>query len=103
MSSAGPGGAASSADHQAPRTPQSHSDPCTVHEFLTRVVTDPHTRAAFQADPAATPAEIEDALKSSAHKFSFGAPYEQAGSYTSSYDKGTGLVDVVAAVQALVG
>lgn len=53
MSSAGPGGAASSADHQAPRTPQSHSDPCTVHEFLTRVVTDPHTRAAFQADPAA--------------------------------------------------
>ena len=57
----------------------------------------------FQADPTATPAEIEDALKSSAYKYSFGAPYESAGGVTTSYDKGTGLVDVVAAVQALRG
>jgi serine protease AprX len=55
----------------------------------------------FEADPTATPAEIEDALKSTAHKYSFGAPYESAGGYTTSFDKGTGLVDVVAAVQAL--
>jgi len=57
----------------------------------------------FQADPAATPAEVEQALKSSAHKFSFGAPYENVGGLTTSYDKGTGLVDVVAAVAALGG
>jgi serine protease AprX len=55
----------------------------------------------FEADPTATPAEIEDALKSTAHKYSFGAPYESVGGYTTSFDKGTGLVDVVAAVQAL--
>jgi serine protease AprX len=55
----------------------------------------------FEADPTATPAEIEDALKSTAHKYTFGAPYESVGGYTTSFDKGTGLVDVVAAVQAL--
>ena len=57
----------------------------------------------FQADPTATPAEVEQALKSSAYKFSFGAPYENVGGLTTSYDKGTGLVDVVAAVAALRG
>ncbi|MGH3521158.1 MAG: S8 family peptidase [Haloechinothrix sp.] len=57
----------------------------------------------FQAKPDATPAEIEDALKATAYKYTDGAAYEQAGSYTSSFDKGTGLVDVVAAVQALTG
>ena len=57
----------------------------------------------FQADPTATPAEIEAALKATAYKYSFGAPYESAGGVTTSYDKGTGLVDVVAAVQALRG
>ncbi len=57
----------------------------------------------FQAKPDATPAEIEDALKSTAYKYADGAPYEQAGAYTSSFDKGTGLVDVVAAVDALTG
>jgi serine protease AprX len=55
----------------------------------------------FQAKPDATPAEIEDALKSTAYKYSDGAAYEPAGPYTSSYDKGTGLVDVVAAATAL--
>lgn len=53
-----------------------------------------------QADPTATPAEIEQALVSTAYKYSDGAPYAASG---SSYDKGTGLVDVVAAVQALRG
>jgi serine protease AprX len=55
----------------------------------------------FQADPSATPAEVEDALKSTAYRFTAGAPYEQAGAYLSSYDKGTGLVDTVAAAQSL--
>jgi serine protease AprX len=55
----------------------------------------------FQDKPSATPAEIENALKSTAYKYSAGAPYQTVGSYTSSYDKGTGLVDVVAAATAL--
>ncbi len=53
----------------------------------------------FQADPTATPAEIEDALTSTAYKYSFGAPYANG----TSFDKGHGLVDVVAATQALTG
>ncbi|MGW6446845.1 S8 family serine peptidase [Lentzea sp. NPDC055074] len=53
----------------------------------------------FQAKPSATPADIERALKSTAHKY--GSGYQPAGPYTSSFDKGTGLVDVVAAVNAL--
>ncbi|CCG05759.1 S8 family serine peptidase [Blastococcus saxobsidens] len=57
----------------------------------------------FQADPTATPAEIEVALKSTAHRFTDGAAYQSVGGYSSSYDKGTGLVDVVAAAQALTG
>ncbi|UVS81533.1 S8 family serine peptidase [Actinokineospora sp. UTMC 2448] len=57
----------------------------------------------FQADPTATPAEVEAALKSTAHKFTDGAAYQPVGAYTSSFDKGTGLVDTVAAVNALVG
>jgi len=55
----------------------------------------------FQADPGATPAQIESALKGSAYRYTDGAPYTSAGGYTSSYDKGTGLVDVVAAVARL--
>lgn len=51
----------------------------------------------FQANPNATPAQIESALKSTAHKFSNGAPYVGG----SSYDKGYGLVDVVAAASAV--
>ncbi|GGN24866.1 hypothetical protein GCM10011609_78840 [Lentzea pudingi] len=53
----------------------------------------------FQAKPSATPADIERALKSTAHKY--GSGYQPAGPFTSSFDKGTGLVDVVAAVNAL--
>jgi serine protease AprX len=53
----------------------------------------------FQAKPSATPADIERALKSTAYKY--GTGYVPAGPFTSSFDKGTGLVDVVAAVNAL--
>ncbi|WP_054045281.1 S8 family peptidase [Alloactinosynnema sp. L-07] len=55
----------------------------------------------FQAKPTATPAEIEAILKTKAHKFTNGAAYTAVGPYTSSFDKGTGLVDVVAAATAL--
>ena len=57
----------------------------------------------FEADPAATPAEVEAALKSTAYRFAGGAAYATAGGYTTSFDKGAGLVDVVAAVQELRG
>jgi serine protease AprX len=55
----------------------------------------------FQAKPSATAGEIEHALKSTAHKYANGAPYLAVGPYTSSFDKGTGLVDVVAAALSL--
>jgi serine protease AprX len=55
----------------------------------------------FQADPAATPAQVEAALESSAYKYTDGAAYEPGTNGTTSYDKGHGLVDVVAAVAAL--
>lgn len=51
----------------------------------------------FQADPTASPAQVEEALKSTAHEFGDGAPYVGG----TSFDKGHGLVDVVAAAQAL--
>ena len=57
----------------------------------------------FQADPTATPAEVEAALKSSAYKYTDGAAYEAGQLGTTSFDKGYGLVDVVAAVETLVG
>jgi subtilisin family serine protease len=57
----------------------------------------------FQADPTATPAEVEAALKGTAYRYTDGAPYESVGGSTTSYDKGTGLVDVVAAVARLTG
>lgn len=55
----------------------------------------------FQADPTATPAEIEAALVGTAYRYTDGAAYQTVGDRTTSYDKGAGLVDVVAAVQAL--
>lgn len=55
----------------------------------------------FQANPGATPGQVEDVLKSTAYKYTDGAPYAPAGSYTSSFDKGTGLVDTVAAATAM--
>ncbi len=55
----------------------------------------------FQADPTATPAQIDDALKATAYEYQGGAPYVVVGPYTSSYDKGTGLVDAYAAALRL--
>ena len=55
----------------------------------------------FQARPTATPAQIETALKSTTYRFGDGAPYTSAGGYTTSFDKGTGLVDVMAAASSL--
>lgn len=55
----------------------------------------------FQAAPNATAAQIEHAIKSTAYKFSDGAGYEPAGSYTTSVDKGTGLIDAYAAAVSL--
>ena len=52
----------------------------------------------FQRSPGATPAQVEDAIKSTAYKYTNGAPYDANG---TSYDKGYGLVDVVAAAKAL--
>jgi serine protease AprX len=55
----------------------------------------------FQADPSATPAEIEAALKGTTYRYTDGAAYTSVDGYQTSYDKGTGLVDVVAAVAAV--
>ena len=55
----------------------------------------------FQADPTATPAQIEAALKGTTYRYADGAAYTSAGGFTTSFDKGTGLVDVVAAVARL--
>ena len=55
----------------------------------------------FQADPTATPAEVEAALKSTAYQYTDGAAYSSSGGYSTSFDKGTGLVDVVAAAQSM--
>ena len=55
----------------------------------------------FQANPDATPAQVEAALKTTAHKYADGAAYEQGPLGTTSFDKGYGLVDVVAAAQAV--
>jgi serine protease AprX len=55
----------------------------------------------FQANPAATPAQVEEALKTTAYKYTDGAAYEQGALGTTSFDKGYGLVDVVAAATAV--
>ncbi len=55
----------------------------------------------FQANPDARPAEIEYALKSTAHRYADGADYETVGGFPTSPDKGTGLVDVVEAATAI--
>jgi serine protease AprX len=51
----------------------------------------------FQANPSATPAQVEAAIKATAHKYTDGAAYVGG----TSYDKGHGLVDVVAAAAAI--
>lgn len=60
----------------------------------------------LQADPDAAPAEIEDALEDTAYEFTFGAEYEpdpRNPDDATSYDKGHGLVDAVAAAEDLLG
>ena len=55
----------------------------------------------LQANPSLIPAEVEDILEDTARQITFGAPYEAdpANPTTpTSFDKGHGLVDVVAAV-----
>lgn len=61
----------------------------------------------YQADPSITPAEIENVLEDTAHKFAFGAAYGLLTDATnpddtSSYEKGHGLVDALAAVEAVL-
>ena len=55
----------------------------------------------FQANPAATPAQVEAAIESTAYKYTNGAPYEAGTNGTTSFDKGHGLVDVVAAAGSI--
>ncbi len=57
----------------------------------------------FQSNPTLTPADVEDILEDSAHKFTAGAPYvadapDRNADDTTSFDKGHGLVDVVEAL-----
>ena len=58
----------------------------------------------YQAQPGLTPAQVEDALLDTAHKFTAGAAYvsdPQNSGATTSFDKGAGLVNVPAALNAL--
>ena len=60
----------------------------------------------FQANPTLTPAQVEDVLEDTAYEFVFGAPYEPDpynADGNTSFDKGHGLVDALAAVQAVLG
>jgi serine protease AprX len=60
----------------------------------------------YQVAPALTPSGIENVLEDTAYKFAFGGPYATDpfnADDTSSFDKGHGLVDVMAAVQSLRG
>ncbi|MEA2434894.1 MAG: serine protease AprX [Actinomycetota bacterium] len=58
----------------------------------------------LQVDPTLTPAEVENIIEDTAYKFQFGSAYglltdPYNTDNTSSFEKGHGLVDVVAAVQ----
>jgi serine protease AprX len=58
----------------------------------------------YQANPRLTPARIEDVLEDTAHKFDFGARYTfdpLNRNDKSSFEKGHGLVDALAAVRAV--
>jgi serine protease AprX len=62
----------------------------------------------YQTDPTLTPAEIENVLEDTAHKFVWGSQYglftdPTNPDDTSSFEKGHGLVDAVAAVQSVLG
>ena len=62
----------------------------------------------LQANPALSPAEVENLLEDTAHKFAWGSAYglqtdPTNPDDTSSFEKGHGLVDALAAVQAALG
>jgi subtilisin family serine protease len=60
----------------------------------------------LEADPTLTPAQVEDIIEDTAHKFTFGGAYESDPNNpddTTSFDKGHGLVDVLAAIGAVQG
>ena len=62
------------------------------------------TALLMQARPDLTPAQVENVIQDSAHKYTDGGPYEadpQNADGTTSYDKGAGLLDVTAALDAL--
>jgi len=68
----------------------------------------PHVTGAIalilQARPNLTPAQVEDVIQDSAHKFTAGGPYEadpQNSGGTTSFDKGAGLLDTAATLDAL--
>lgn len=67
----------------------------------------PHVAGAvaqlFQLRPSATPAQVEDALKATAFRYDDDGGYTRVGPYLTSFDKGAGLIDVVAAAQRLRG
>lgn len=60
----------------------------------------------LQVDPTLTPAEVEDILEDTAHKFVWGAAYTMNDPFNtddpSSFEKGHGLVDVRAAAEYLL-
>jgi hypothetical protein len=67
---------------------------------LTRAV--PSSRAVTLSQRTrASPAQLEDAMRSTAYKYANGDPYTALGPFTSSRDKGPELVDVVAAARQL--
>jgi serine protease AprX len=84
-----------------PRNGPGLLDICTFNTISGTSMATPHVvgivTQLFQVAPNATPAQIEQALKSTAYKFTDGAPYENG----TSVDKGTGLVDAYAAAQSL--
>lgn len=66
----------------------------------------PHVAGAaaqlFQLRPGASPGQVEEALKDGAFHFDDdGSTYTTVGSHRSSFDKGTGLLDVVSSAEAL--
>ncbi|HEX2296219.1 MAG TPA: S8 family serine peptidase [Actinomycetota bacterium] len=61
----------------------------------------------YQADPTLTPAEVENVLEDTAHKFAWGSEYGLLADPTNpddttSFEKGHGLVDALAAVQTVL-
>ena len=85
-------------------SPRNGPGPSDVATYFTGSGTSwaaPHVAAIVallcQADPSATPAQIDDVIKATAYKYRDGAPYRRFGRYTSSYDKGVGLIDAYAA------